>query len=271
MAKLIPAEDTPKPFLDHLDDLRTAILRSAGALLVGMILCMWQSPWLLKVLKHPLIVAGANPDTILINLEAGGSIAAWLSISFWGGLLVAIPFVTWNIAWFIFPGLHQHERQAITRSLGAAVLLFVGGVALGYFQAVGYAFKFMFAIGQWLGVPQEQITISSYLGFTIRLLIAFGLTFELPVILYILGVLGVIEVASLAKFRKHAVVGSLIIGMVVTPTQDPFSQLLIAVPLYILYELCIILLRLRARKETLPAVAGDAPPAYKPDAPPYNP
>jgi sec-independent protein translocase protein TatC len=258
---LLNFEDKPKPFLDHLEDLRAALLRSAFALLAGMALCLWQAPRLLTVLKKPLADAGVDPDKSLVVLDVTGGVMAWINISFWGGLLLASPFILCFVAWFVFPGLHQHERKAITRSLGFAVLLFVGGVALGYFMAVGYAYKFMFAISRWMGVSQEQIMLPSYVGFTIRLLLAFGLTFELPVILYILGVLGVIEVESLARFRKHAIIGSLIIGMVVTPTQDPFSQLLIAVPLYVLYELCIVLLRLRGRPDapqTLPAPRPDS-------------
>lgn len=262
MAKLqLSFEDKPKPFLDHLEDLRTALLRSSFALIAGMSLCLWQAPLLLQILKKPLADAGVDPEKALVVLDVTGGVMAWINISFWGGMLLASPFILWFIAWFVFPGLHQHERQAITRSLGAAVLLFVGGVALGYFQAVGYAYKFMFAISRWMGVSQEQIMLPSYVGFTIRLLLAFGLTFELPVILYILGVLGVIEVEALAKYRKHAVIAALIIGMVVTPTQDPFSQLLIAVPLYILYEVCIVMLRLRAKKENPPATRPDATPA----------
>lgn len=231
-----------KPFLEHLNDLRRALVWSASALFAGMFVAGWFAPWFFKVLKAPLQGVVSDPDKFLRSFEVTGAMDVALQTIFWGGLLLSAPVILFSLCWFIFPGLTARERRAVVAGLGFAAFLFVGGVLLGYFLALPPALQIMLWFYQWMGVDIEFFTVTSYVGFVTKLLLSFGLTFELPIVLLILGHLGIITSAHLRNKRRHAIVIILIIAMVITPTQDPITQLLLAGPLFALYELCIWLI-----------------------------
>ena len=249
----VPADAEPRggvvqPFLAHLDDLRRMLLWSIAALAVGMAAAVPLTPWILKVLRAPLRGVVANPDQFLRTLEVTGAMSVALQIIFWGGLLLAAPFILWAVGWFVFPGLTRAERRTVLSGLVFAVGLFAIGVLMGYFYALPAGLRVMLWFNTWLGLPVEFLQVADYIGFTLKLLLAFGLTFELPVLLLLLGRIGIIRSAQLRQYRRHAIVIILIIAMVITPTTDPFSQLLLAVPLILLYEICIWLIWAKERE-----------------------
>jgi len=239
-----------KPFLDHLEDLRRTLICMAGALVLGMAAAIPLAPRVLHFLKAPLRRAVSDPDRFLRAMEVSGGFAAAMNIIFWTGLLISSPALVFFAARFVFPGLKRRERRAARRSFLFATALFAAGVAMCYRITLPAAIQIMLGVSEWMGIPVEFVTVSSYVRFALQLLIAFGLVFELPVALLVLGSVGLVNSAQLRRFRRHVIVALFIVAAVLTPP-DVFSQLLMGVPLAALYEMCIWLLwwkeRLRAR------------------------
>lgn len=237
-----------KPLVEHLDDLRRALAWGLGGLAIGMGIAAVLAPRLLAILKAPLGKVVPNPDMFLRTLEVTGAMSVAMQTIVWGGVLIAAPAILGAVAWFVFPALTARERRTVLAGLLFAAVLFAGGVLFCYFLALAPALKIMLWFNAWLGIGIEYFTITSYVGFVLKLLLSFGLTFELPMVLLILGHLGLVTSTQLRDKRRHAAVAILILAMVITPTQDPFSQLLLAGPLIALYELCIWLIWARERR-----------------------
>jgi sec-independent protein translocase protein TatC len=237
-----------KPFFQHLDDLRRALVWSACALLAGMACSALLAPRLLAILKAPLRTVVPNPDTFLRSLDIMGGASVAMDTIVWGGALLSAPVIVFSICWFVFPGLTAREKRAVFGGLLFAAGLFGFGVTLCYVFALAPALSIMLWFNQWLGIPVEYVTVDSYVSFVLKLLLSFGLTFELPIVILVLGHLGIVSSAQLRDKRRHAIVAILILAMVITPTQDPFSQMLLAVPLIVLYELCIWMVWARERR-----------------------
>jgi len=232
-----PEGDEVKPFMAHLEDLRIMLIRSAIALIAGMLVCIPFVPVILSVLKRPLAVVTTDPDRFLRSLEVGGAFSVTVQVAFWSGLLVSAPFLFLFIGAFVFPGLTSKERRLVTRAGGFAVLLFVLGVCMGYFLTLPAALRIMFGMHGWLGITAEW-TVTSYVMFATQLLIGFGIAFELPAALLVLVKMRLVSYAQLRTARPYAVIVVLLLGMVLTPP-DVVSQLLMAVPLWLLYEMCV--------------------------------
>lgn len=237
-----------KTFVEHLEDLRRVLIWSAGALLAGMLVAAFLIPRLVTLLKLPLTKAGRDPDALLVAMDMTDGVSVAMQTMFWGGLLLSAPLILCCIAWFVFPALTRPERRAVIGGLAFAAALFAGGVLLGYFLALPPGIRVMLWFYEWMGIPVRFITLTSYAGFVLKLLLAFGLTFELPVILLVLGHLGIVTSSQLRDKRRHAIIAVLIVAMVITPTQDPVTQLLLSLPLVALYELCIWLVWARERR-----------------------
>lgn len=237
-----------KPILAHLDDLRRAFLWALAALLAGMLVALRFAPAIFEILKAPLRGIVADPETFLRNIDVTGGVSVAMQTIFWGGLLLSAPFILAAASWFVFPGLTPRERRAVLGGMLFALALFATGVLMCYFLALGPALRIMLWFNEWLGFKVEYFLVTSYVGFVLKLLLSFGLTFELPVVLLILGHLGIVTSAQLRRTRRHAIVLILVLAMVITPTQDPFSQLLLAIPLIFLHEICIWLVWARERR-----------------------
>lgn len=226
-----------KPFLDHLEDFRRMVIQCAAVLCLAMLVAVPLIPRMLATLKRPLQNIVADPDRFLQTIDVAGGFTAVMQMAFWCGLLFSSPFLVFFIGAFVFPALTRREQQAVLRGSGFAVGLFVFGVFLAYRFTLPFALSAMFAVNTWLGI-QAQWTLTSYVTFTTQLLIAFGLAFELPMVILLLGKLGIVTSAKLREWRSFAIVGILVIGAALTPP-DIFSQLIMSVPLYLLYELCV--------------------------------
>ncbi len=226
-----------KPFLDHLEDLRGVLIRSAMAVAIGTAIALPLVPRIFAILKRPLARVVRDPDAFLQSIEVTGAFSVTVRIGLWSGILISAPFLVYFIGGFIFPGLTEGERRAVLRSSGFAIALFVVGVLLGYFVTLPVALRMMFGLHEWIGVrPAPQAT--SYVAFSIQLLLAFGVAFQMPVVLAMLGRLGVISAAQLRERRRYVIVILLMASMVLTPP-DILTQLVMAGPLVILYEGCI--------------------------------
>jgi sec-independent protein translocase protein TatC len=246
------SEDTAKPFVEHLSDLRQTLIRCAVALLLGILIAIPLAPWILEVLRIPVARAGRDPGEFLRILKVAGGLSLVIRVVFWSGMLISAPGVVWAIAEFVFPGLTAREKMAVRRGAAFAVCLFVAGVLLCYFMTVPVAIRMMLAINTWIGETTEFVDLTDYVGFVLKLLLAFGLAFQLPVVLLALGSVGILTSDQLRDKRRHTIVGILVAAMLLTPP-DPVTQLMMAVPLVLLYEVCIWGIRameLRRGRET---------------------
>ena len=238
-----------KPFLEHLEDLRQTIIRCAAALVVGMCVAAPLIPRMLGILKAPLKQITNDPDHFLQTMQVTAAFSSAMSMAFWGGVLISLPFHILFIGAFIVPALTRKEQRLIFGVSGFAAVLFVFGVWLGYRFTLPFALQAMFQVNEWLG-SNAQWTLNSYVTFTLQLLIAFGLAFELPIVILIAGRLGLVSSKFLREYRRHAIIVILIIGAILTPP-DVISQTIMSVPLYILYEVCIWVIWLWERKRKL--------------------
>lgn len=235
-----------KPFLDHLEDLRQTLLRSGLALAIGMGVAFPLTPRMLGILKRPLQLVTEDPDRMLQSLEVSGAFVAAMRMAFWGGLLLSAPVLVMLIGSFILPALKPEEKKLASRAGILGLALFVGGVLLGYFYTLPFALSAMFLLHGWMGVTPLW-TVSSYVAFSTQLLIAFGLAFEIPMVLLVLGRLGIVSGEWLRRHRRHAVVVALSIACVLTPP-DVVSQIIMTIPLVLMYEGCIWLVMAWDRK-----------------------
>jgi sec-independent protein translocase protein TatC len=228
-----------KPFVEHLEDLRDVVLRIGLWLVAGMLVAIPLAPYVVEFLKIPLAKAGANPDDFLKVLTVSGGFNIAMKVIFWTGLLLSFPFIVFQIGRFVFPGLTRRERRAVLYASGAAGFLFVAGVAMGYVFAVPVALKCLFQINEWMGISCAFVELGSYIAFVLQLLVCFGAAFELPVIVFALGALGLVSHGWLRDKRRHAIVLLLFLAMVLTPSTDVITMLIMAVPMIVLYEICI--------------------------------
>ncbi|MDA3875086.1 MAG: twin-arginine translocase subunit TatC [Kiritimatiellae bacterium] len=241
-------EEASMTILDHLEELRKAILRSFMAIFVGMMICIPFIRYILDFLFEPLRTLGLDPNEFLVVPQVMGGFKVAISIMFWSGLLLASPFVVFFIAQFVFPGLHDQEKRVIRNSSWSAVLLFFGGAAMGYYGTIHYALQnLIFRIHEWMGTTADWIFLTDYIAFVLKLIIGFGLAFQLPLVLLMVGYADLIECGTLRAYRKHVLVGLLILAMILTPP-EPVSQIMMGGTLYILYEGCIVLIARHERK-----------------------
>ncbi|RMF58582.1 MAG: twin-arginine translocase subunit TatC [Calditrichaeota bacterium] len=230
-------------FLDHLEELRWTILRSLIALFVGMILCFIVANYILAILTLP--AEHLDPPLTLQVLKVQGMFTVYLEIGFFGGMILALPYILFEIWKFIRPGLMPEERRFVVPLILSATILFCSGVAFAYFVILPFALKFFIGLA-----PEEisaNIAIDFYIGFAIRLMAIFGIIFELPVLSFFLGKMGLISANLMKKYRRHAVVIIFFLAAVLTPP-DPITQILLGVPLVLLYEASIFIVKLVEKK-----------------------
>lgn len=228
------------PFLDHLEELRRRLLKAVA----GVIVCAGLALYFSDIIMHWFLAPLGGYK--LHVTEVTGSFTAYIKVGLFSGLLLALPWVFYHAWAFISPGLYKRERRLTLALVGSATVLFLGGALFCYYLVLPWSLKFMIGFAGDLLSP--IITVNSYLTFAGMLMLGFGAGFELPVVAYILGRFGIISSKTLSKGRRIAVVVILIVAAVLTPTPDIFTQLLLAVPLYVLYEISIIVVRMTGKK-----------------------
>jgi sec-independent protein translocase protein TatC len=230
------------PLVDHLAELRRRLIVSVVAVVVGAVVAFSLYDWILGLLIGPYErVTGRT--TLLITDPLEG-FSTRLKIAGYGGLLLASPVVLWQVWRFITPGLHPREKRYAIPFVISSILLFLAGavVALLSFER---ALAFLVGIG---GENLETFfSPAKYLGLIVVMMVAFGVAFELPVVLVFLQLARVLSSQRLRKWRRGAIVGIVALAAVITPTQDPYSLLAVAGPMYLLYEGAILIGRVMKR------------------------
>ena len=239
-------------FFDHLTELRTRIMWSLGAAGVGLVIALYFTDRVMRYLiDHVLRIK----PVFTTPTEAFWT---YMKVAMIAGLFIAMPVVLWNVWAFVAPGLHKHERRYAAPFVIAGSLLFLGGGAFALLLVIPFAVQFLLNFGMEKGA-QPMISIAAYVDFITKFTLAFGVVFELPVVITLLSMLGLVTPQFLSKNRKYAVLINFIIAAVLTPTPDIVNQTLMAGPLCILYELGIISARIFGRKT--PAKPPAKPPA----------
>jgi len=234
------SDESSMPFLHHLEELRWRLLKSFLAIVAASIAGFYFSDQIVKFMIAPL------GDTKLYFTEVTGSFYAYLKLSLLTGVLAASPVVFYQLWAFVSPGLYNKEKMQVLPMVAISTFLFLAGAAFCYYAVLPYSLKFLINFsGDLLG---PLITIGSYITFAGMLLLAFGICFQLPVAAYFLGRIGLISPAFLRKGRRYAVILILIFAAILTPTPDIATQLMLAVPLYVLYEFSIIIVRFTGKK-----------------------
>ncbi len=228
------------PFLDHVEELRWRLIKSIVTVAVMGGISFGFADYVFKFVTMPL------GDVELHFTEITGSFYAYLKVSFIAGLFAASPIVLYHLWKFIGPGLYPSEKRAVLPMVLFSTLLFLTGAGFCFFVVLPFALDFLISYGEAVMTP--IITVNSYVSFAGLLLIAFGIAFQLPVVGYFLGSIGVITPRFLAKGRPYAVVAFLIGAAVLSPP-DIFTQVLLAGPVYLLYEITIIIVKMTGRRK----------------------
>ena len=237
-------EDVRLPLTEHLEELRKRLIRSLIALGIGAALCYSRAEDIYKALLGPLLVQLPG-NSHLIFTELTEAFLTYFKVALWGGFVLASPVIFYHVWRFVSPGLYRRERKIVLICAAWSTVGLLAGMAFGYFVAIPQVFSFFLGFGRSVIVPMPSMKES--LSLILRLLFTFGVMFELPLLLYLLGRAGILTPELLRRGRKAAVLGVLLLAAVLTPP-DVASQFLIAVPLYVLYEAGILLCVVGARR-----------------------
>ncbi len=248
-------ESSNATLIEHLTELRTRLIFSVLAFIICMVCVFPFSKYIFNFLAMPitelLAVQNETNDLIFTGLQQGFMVN--VKISFFGGFIVSFPFIGFQIWRFIAPGLYRKEKLAFLPFLIASPLLFIVGAAFAYFVVLPLAFNFFLSfqntsdLNNLVGIRYLG-TINEYLSLTMRFILAFGICFQLPVLLTLMGKAGLVSSVSLTRIRKYAIVSILIIAAIVTPP-DVITQIILFSVVYSLYEISILLVKLVEKKK----------------------
>ncbi|ABB14493.1 twin-arginine translocase subunit TatC [Carboxydothermus hydrogenoformans] len=236
-------EDKPMTLFEHLEALRKVIIISVIAIVIGSIIAYNYVDYFLNILLQP--VTALKMKLVFINVTE--AFMTKLKIAIILGIILASPIILWQIWSFVAPGLKPAERKFILRMIPVIIILFVAGIVFAFFTVFQIATRFLLQFGG--DIMSPMITIGKYISFALNFLIPFGLVFELPVVVYILAKLNIISHEFLVKNRKYALLVVFILAAALTPGPDVISQLLMAAPLLILYEVSIFIAKFIKPKE----------------------
>jgi sec-independent protein translocase protein TatC len=246
--KLRARRDKPSPdamtLTEHIAELRTRVIIAVLAFFVASVVAFILYPHILSFLKHPYCkVTGPAHCQLYITSPLDG-LSLRVKIAAYGGLFLSLPVILWELWRFITPGLHRNERKYTLSFVAASLVLFFAGVVVAY-VVFAHALQFLGTVG---GPSLHEIYDPiNYLGLMVALMLVFGLTFEFPVLLVSLELVGAVTPAKLSSWRRWAIVLITLFAAIIVPSGDPFSMAALAVPMYIFYEVSIVVGKLLRR------------------------
>ncbi len=254
-----------KTFWEHLDDLRAVILRIVGVVCVATVGCFCFKEAIFELVFAPSEgdfilyrilgrVAGvgaesiAPPDVRIINTELAGQLIMHLKVALGVGIVVTVPYVVWAVANYLAPALYAGERRAMRTVFCWGTALFYVGMLVSYVLVFPLAYRFLVAyqVGE---MVENMISLESYVDNLLLLCLLMGVLFELPIVAVALSRVGIIDARIMRTYRRHAVLVILTVAAIVTPTTDIFTLLLVALPVYFLYEVSIVVVGKSKRQE----------------------
>jgi sec-independent protein translocase protein TatC len=249
----LPESETSKPFLEHLEDLRWMIVKIAITLGIAMIVCFAFRSTLVRVMQAPLRDLGSQAGT-LKALGITDSIVISFHLAFYAGIVISFPLLLYFLAEFVLPALTSVEKRFLLPAIGVSFALFLLGVLVCYFWLLPKTILFFFRDTQSLGWAPTW-TVQQYYSFVTRFIIAFGLAFELPIVVLALVRFGLVTYKFMARTRVYAIVLIFILATIITPTPDILTLIALALPMCLLYESCIWIAWLMERR-ALKRIAG---------------
>jgi sec-independent protein translocase protein TatC len=239
--------DEQLPLTKHLEELRKRLIIAAAAWFVCFLACYGVAERLFQFISEP--VRNALPEgSSLVFISATEPFFTYLKIAALGGLLVSLPVIFWQLWSFVAPGLYNHEKRYVVPFVIASSVCFGIGTYFGFFFVFPTIFTFLIKFGTGSGEINAMLSMGAYLALSSKLLIAFGLVFELPIVIFFLARMGVVDHKWLAKNRKFALLIGFVIGAALTPP-DVFSQTALALPFVVLYEVGIWVARFFGKKK----------------------
>jgi len=239
-----PAEEK-MPFTSHLDELRKRLIRILIAVGIGFVACWYLREWLFQVITAPLVkVLPQNSHMIYTSLPE--AFFNYMKISFYASRFLTSPFTLYQLWKFVSPGLYPTEKKYVAPFVISSTILFIGGVLFGYYLALPPAYSFFVEFSSDFLKP--MFSLKEYLSLSLKLLLAFGLSFELPVFIFFMAKIGIVNSKTLAKQRRYAILVIFIAAAILTPSPDAVTQIIMAIPLMILYEFSIFIARFAEKK-----------------------
>ena len=239
------SDEREMSFLDHLEELRWRLVKSALGLVVAVIGCSVVADWLVnEVVLRPS--RHTNPPFQLINTVPYGQISFYMGVVITGAIILTSPWILYQLWKFVEPGLREKEKKYVSGIVVSTTFCFLTGVSFAYFLLLPYMLQFFTTFG----TPSivNMISVGEYMSFVVQLILLSGLIFELPMISYFLARFGIMTPAFMRHYRRHSIVAILIIAAIVTPTTDPITMLVFAVPMFLLYEISIWIAGIASRK-----------------------
>ncbi|MBA4421790.1 MAG: twin-arginine translocase subunit TatC [Syntrophus sp. (in: bacteria)] len=239
--------------ISHLEELKTRLIRVLIVVGIGFGVCYLFKEWSFRVITKPLVDAMPAQSTLIFT-GLPEAFFIHMKIAFFASLLLTAPYTLYEIWRFISPGLYRNEKKYVLPFIFFSSILFGGGVLFGYFIALPPAFAFFVSFST--DALKPMISFREYLDLTLKFLLAFGLSFEMPVFIFFLAKLGIVNAKMLAKQRRYAILIIFIAAAILTPSPDAISQFLMAIPLMLLYEVSIFVARFAGGKKPAPDETG---------------
>ncbi len=243
-------EDVVMSLGDHLEELRARVFLAVVGLAIAVGICLGFGQWIIRFIEMPYEQVRANHKELaaLAYLAPADAFIAYTKVSIIAGLILSSPWVFYQLWMFVGAGLYPHEKKYVYMAIPFCVTLFVLGALFFLFVIARLTLEFFVKFGNFIGVVPMWM-LDRYISFMTMMMLVFGLSFQTPAIVFVLNKIGLVSIETLRSFRKYAVFGAVVVGGVATPSADPFSQVALAVPLYLLYELGILLCVLSNRKK----------------------
>ena len=236
-------EEKEMTFLEHLEELRWRIIWSLLGLVIGTIICLIFIDFLVDVV---LLRPARNSGAHLQNLKPFGQLFLYFQVAMIGGVILSLPNIFYQLWKFISPALRKSERKYISAIVIFTSFCFLCGIVFAYFVMLPLTLKFAAQFGS--STIANQFAIDEYMNIIISVMLGAGLVFELPMISFFLTKLGILKPEFMKKYRRHAIVIIMVAAAFLTPGTDPVSQIILAIPLLLLYEISILISKLSVRK-----------------------
>jgi sec-independent protein translocase protein TatC len=234
------------PLTAHLEELKKRLVRSLIAIGIGFVVCYYFKDPLFKIITKPLLEVMPK-DSYMIFTSLPEAFFTYMKVAFFASLFLTAPFTLYQIWKFISPGLYPREKKYVVPFVLTSSLLFIGGILFAYFLALPPAFGFFVEFAT--DTLRPMFTMREYLSFALKLLLAFGVSFQLPVFIFFMTKLGIVNSRILAKQRRYAILIIFIAAAILTPSPDAFTQIIMAIPLMILYEISVFIAKFVEKKK----------------------
>ncbi len=240
-------EENKMSLTDHLMELRKRLSRSLIALGLGFFVCYYFKDFIFEIITRPLTRVLAK-NSYLIYTGLTEAFFTYMKIAFFAALIITSPFILYQIWKFISPGLLPRERQYVVPFVLSSSFLFIGGILFGYFIVLPTAFEFFVSFNN--DYLKAMLSFKDYLSLFVTFLLGFGISFELPIFIFFLTKLGIVNAPMLSKQRRYAILIIFLVAAILTPSPDALSQILMAIPLMFLYEVSIFVSKFAEKKKT---------------------